>query len=658
MTERFSLDVPVTNLDGHLEEDDVISDPIITNLQDYQRPSFMSSIWSKLFNKSSDDEFFLEDIELEGGDLGVSSSFSFSRDKRVKMKRSQIALLVGFVGVVALLGGWLVRGVLNSDLDKIPDVNISVDQNKVSNKKLLLNNGTTPYNPTTIVISLDGFHPHYISPDLTPFMHDLLSKGYGAPYMVPSFPSSTFPNHWTMITGLFPSEHGIVGNTFFDPDSNTQFVNTNPKLSLDPEWWGGEPIWKTLDAQNITTSVHMWPGSEVPFKEGRPLQVDPYNGFESLDSKKSTILNWLDNDISERPELILSYVPMIDSLGHKYGTHGEKLTEGLKSVDSFLDSVYQGITERNLTDIANLIVVSDHGMAPTSNERLIYLDDIVDMDSIDHIDGWPLFGIRPKIPVDIFLEELEVNWENHSLKEHFNVYLKENLPEEWHFGTITNQYSGRIAPIWVVPKVGWSITTHYDMEYKMEFDYKPKGVHGYNNTEVLMRAIFLGVGPYFTKTLQSDLKVNPFPNTELYNIICNTFDVTPAPNNGSLDVISHKNLLPIEWHDSLNYPGIQIDDEPFMVINSSYDQIWRVSYPENPKFDMTETRTQTTTTATSSSSSNPSSSASTGNKIGEFIIDVVDDIEEAIEDAIEDASDLVEEVSEDISEAIGNWKKQ
>ncbi|KAI0464849.1 hypothetical protein LJB42_000060 [Komagataella kurtzmanii] len=657
MTERFSVDVPVTDLDTHLEEDDVILDPIVTNLQDYQKPSSLSSIWSKLFNKSSDDEFFLEDIELEGGDLAVSSSFGFNRDKRVKMKRSQIALLVGFVGVVALLGGWLVRGILNSDLDKIQDVNIPVEQSKVSDRKLLLNNGTTPYHPTTIVISLDGFHPHYISPDLTPFMHELLSDGYGAPYMVPSFPSSTFPNHWTMITGLFPSEHGIVGNTFFDPDSNRQFVNTNPRLSLDPEWWGGEPIWKTLDSNNITTSVHMWPGSEVPFETGQPLQVDPYNGSESLDSKKSTIFNWLDKDISERPELILSYVPIIDSLGHKFGTHGEKLTEGLKSVDFFLDSVYQGITERNLTDIVNFIVVSDHGMAPTSNQRLIYLDDIVDMDSIDHIDGWPLFGIRPRIPVAKFFKELEVNWEHHLLKEHFNVYLKENLPEEWHFGTNTNQYSDRIAPIWVVPKVGWSITTHEDMENKMEFDYKPKGVHGYNNTEVLMRAIFLGVGPYFTETLQGSLKVNPFPNIELYNIICNTFNIKPAPNNGSLDIISLKNLLPNDWHDSLNYPGIQIDDEPFMVINSSYDQIWRVSYPENPKVELTETRTQTTKTATSNSLSNPSTSASTENKIGEFIIDVIDDIEEAIEDAVEDASDLVEEVGEDISEAIGDWKK-
>ncbi|ODV97012.1 hypothetical protein PACTADRAFT_24412, partial [Pachysolen tannophilus NRRL Y-2460] len=454
--------------------------------------------------------------------------------------------------------------------------------------KEALTNGTHDFYPTTILISLDGFHPHYISKDLTPFMHNLMIDGYGAPFMIPSFPSSTFPNHWTLATGLYPSDHGIVGNTFYDPVSKRQFINTNPKLSLIEDWWGGESIWHTANLQGVSTAVHMWPGSEVPFtsKGGVPMEFDRFNGSEVLSKKIDRVLGWLDRNISSRPELILSYVPTIDSLGHKFGISGEKLDEGLGYVDNFLETLYIGLKNRNLTDVVNVVIVSDHGMAPTSNNRIIFLDDMVNLSEIEHIDGWPLFGLRPfsEYSIQDIYKEIMDN-RNKDLKNgnKYDVYLKQDLPKEWTFaGNIKNQYSDRIAPLWIVPKVGYSIITHEEYKNK-NYDYTPKGVHGYNNTEVLMRALFLGTGPFFKDRLGEDLnslKIRPFENIEVYNIICDSLNLKPAPNNGTItggtSIVNSKYLLPQNFEDLYDYPNVSfVHDVNIMRENATYDTLWR-----------------------------------------------------------------------------------
>lgn len=463
----------------------------------------------------------------------------------------------------------------------------------LSSTKAILTNSTHDFHPTTILISLDGFHPHYISPKLTPNLNKLMHSDYGAPYMVPSFPSSTFPNHWTLITGLYPSEHGIVGNTFYDPQLDKQFVNTDPKKGgLDPDFWqGGEPIWQTAFKQGINSAVHMWPGSEVPgvgIDGGGPLEVDRYNGSEVLSSKVKRVMSWLDReDINTRPELILTYVPTIDLYGHKYGISGPELTEALSYVDDFIGLMQAELAHRNLDDIVNLIIVSDHGMAPTSNDRLLYLDDIIDMKKLEHVDGWPLFGLRPfkKYSVDVIFKELEKNFNklDETTKSNFQLFKLEDIPGEWNFGgeADAHNFNYRLAPIWVIPKVGFAVTTHKQME-ESNNDYTPKGVHGYNNTELLMRALFLGTGPYFKSQLpdKDTRMIEPFSNTEIYNLLCQTLNIKPAPNNGTFDngyvvpVVHQKNRLPSDWTDSLTYPNLGFDVD-HIVEDATYDLLWK-----------------------------------------------------------------------------------
>lgn len=576
------VDIPVTDLDD--DEDDILFNQQMNvhvglggeNLE-FNEP--VPSLWQKFVGYFKTSYKRLETYELRNvNSFEINDSDEASYEIRDNLKQPPTRKEWKYKSIIALLSICLLISV--GILFKRQSHPVNSWQTKV-----LLSNSTHNFYPTTIIVSLDGFHPHYISPKVTPALHDMMTNQYGAPFMIPSFPSSTFPNHWTLVTGLYPSEHGIVGNTFYDPKLHKQFVNTDPKQGgLDPDFWkGGEPIWKTAFNQGVKSAVHMWPGSEVQgvgINNG-PLEVDRYNGSEVLSSKVDRVMSWLDNDINQRPELILTYVPTIDLYGHKYGISGDELLKALAYVDDFVNLLRKEINSRNLSDIVNLIFVSDHGMAPTSNDRLLYLDDIIDLKKIEHIDGWPLFGLRPfkEFSVDDIFKELNDNFNqlDASISKNFNIYRKETIPKEFNFGHKSHKYDYRLAPIWIIPKVGYSITTHEQMNNNNN-QYTPKGVHGYNNTELLMRALFVGEGPYFKNILHSKY-VKPFANTEVYNIICKTLNLSPAPNNGSSSVIDDSHALPDDWKDPLYYPNLdyQVDH---IVGDATYDLLWKPHDPD------------------------------------------------------------------------------
>lgn len=501
-------------------------------------------------NSEDSDSDYPSDIEI---DIRVQPRRSELRQRVRKLHGLLVIILV-------LLGIWFVyNNVLPFGRSQ-----------KGPTQNTLLSNGTHEFRPTTVVISLDGFHPHYINDQVTPHLHNLFTQNSGAPYMTPSFPSSTFPNHWTMVTGLYPSQHGIVGNTFFDESLNKQFFNTKPAQSLNQEFWGGQPIWQTASFQGVLSAIHMWPGSEVEWNSEAPILVDKFNSTELLSVKSDRVLSWLDRDVEERPELIMTYVPTVDSVGHAHGISGKELIQALKDVDRLVGDIIEGFASRNLTDIVNLVVVSDHGMAPTSNDRLIYLDDLVEMDNIEHVDGWPLLGLRPKssIHIQALYENLK-EAQSQFGENKWDVYLREELPKDWKFGgSGYNQYKSRIAPLWLIPRVGWAFTTKEQMK-KLGGDYKPHGIHGYNNTEVLMRALFVAQGPYFS----NDLYV-PFENVGLYNILCDTLGIQPAQNNGP-SVKSLLKSLPSNWTDQYSYPGVPFKTE-ILDINSTYDTLFGI----------------------------------------------------------------------------------
>ncbi|KAG9540267.1 Phosphodiest-domain-containing protein, partial [Aureobasidium melanogenum] len=415
-----------------------------------------------------------------------------------------------------------------------------------------LTNGSSVFAPTTILISLDGFRADFLHRNITPSLNSFVRAGVSPEYMSPSFPSVTFPNHFTLVTGLYPEAHGVVGNSFWDPALKEDFYYTDPARSMQPKWWNGEPIWVTAEEQDVRAAIHMWPGSEAHIGI-EPTFVDKYQGHELLTNKVDRILGLLDlpgphdeaaSSDSPRPQLIAAYVPDVDRDGHLYGPNSTEIRSTISSVDSMLGQLFSGLEQRNLTDIVNIIIVSDHGMATTSTSRLIQLDDIIDMSVIERTDGWPLYGLRPKNDSDIEPLYNQLKQEAANMNG-FDVYLKDrDMPERYHFSQ-----NDRIAPLWVIPWTGWAIVVEEEFDVakakKTGQVYHPRGVHGYDHEHPLMRAIFVARGPAFPHTPGS--KVDVFQNIEVYNLVCDSVGILPKPNNGTLRLP----LKPIGLHDSM-----------------------------------------------------------------------------------------------------------
>ncbi|KAL2816251.1 alkaline-phosphatase-like protein [Aspergillus cavernicola] len=402
----------------------------------------------------------------------------------------------------------------------------------------LLSNGTALFAPTTILISLDGFRADFLSRGLTPTLNAFIADGVSPQYMLPSFPSVTFPNHFTLVTGLYPESHGVVGNTFWDPELQEQFYYTHPSVSMQPKWWNAEPLWMTAENQDVRTAIHMWPGSEAHIGGVEPSFIDPYNGTEALPRKTQRILDLLDLPGLEesqsdpaRPQFIAAYVPNVDADGHKFGPNSTEIRGTISQADDMLASLFSGLQERNLTDIVNIVIVSDHGMATTSTERLVQLDDLIDLSLTSHIDGWPLRGIRPKRPEDLktLQDQLELVASKYS--HAIEIYTRESMPDRYHF-----KNNDRIAPLWVIPKTGWAIVERpeYDAQAALQTGdvYHPRGIHGYDHEHPLMRAIFIARGPAFPHPPNS--RVDVFQNINVYNILCDSLGITPHANNGTL----------------------------------------------------------------------------------------------------------------------------
>lgn len=609
------VDIPVTNLDDNDEDDMILTDHLINNNSNHNSSKNTNREDSAIFyddfesstlsppitsNQNRIGKFFLKafslnnNMELNSDDdsesyelqdyLSSSRPFDISGHYKKHEKKSSLLPKILYFFVLCLFMFLLIYSSVKILIFKHDNKGKSMIS---SYKKKSLNNGTHDFYPTTLVISLDGFHPHYISASLTPFLHDFYIDSYGPPYMIPSFPSSTFPNHWTLVTGLYPEYHGIVGNNFFAPDFDKKFVNTDANSSMDPEFWGGEPVWKTAYMHGVSTAVNMWPGSEVNFSFGNPLEVDSFDGDELLSSKLDKIQNWLDRDIRKRPELILSYVPIIDTIGHETGISGNSLKESLIYVDKFIEDVILSLEQRNLKEIVNLIILSDHGMAPVTRQRLIAVDDYLDssVEDILSIEGWPLRGLRTTDPEKVFNSIRSKMEEKDQDEIHFKLFKKDNLPKEWHFNDKDSYYIDRIADVWMIPDVGYQFVNKQDLQNE-DFEFL-KGIHGYNNTDVLMRAIFMGQGPYFDemkKSHQNRKKVNPFQNVEVYNMICESLHITSAENNGTQHFMKSKeNQLPENWKDLVIYPGelaIRFEDSellPMLSDLATYDDLYGVN---------------------------------------------------------------------------------
>ncbi|KAL4885245.1 nucleotide pyrophosphatase family protein [Aspergillus karnatakaensis] len=525
---------------------------------------------------------------------------------------------------------------------------------RASHSRTLLSNGTALFAPTTILISLDGFRADFLNRGLTPTLNAFIADGVSPRYMLPSFPSVTFPNHFTLVTGLYPESHGIVGNTFWDPELQEQFYYTHPAVSMQPKWWNAEPLWMTAENQGVRTAIHMWPGSEAHIGGVEPAYLDTYNGTEALPQKTQRILELLDlpgleADSPQRPQFIAAYVPNVDADGHKYGPNSTEIRSTISQADDMLADLFSGIQQRNLTDVVNIVIVSDHGMATTSTERLVQLDDLIDLDLTSHIDGWPLRGIRPKRPEDLKTLEDQLALVANKYSDAIEIYTRENMPDRYHF-----KNNDRIAPLWVIPKTGWAIVERPGFDVKTALHngdiYRPRGIHGYDHEHPLMRAIFIARGPAFPHAPNS--RVDVFQNINVYNILCDSLGITPHPNNGTLRLP----LKPSGLHSDEEAPAIDNPSDPPATQAQSQSetpaQSQNVASTTAPVASETQSdpgSDPAPPAASPSDSAKPDSEAE-----GNSAEDVVDSWWESIWGKVEDVEDWVSNLFESVKDGVSS----
>lgn len=395
----------------------------------------------------------------------------------------------------------------------------------------LIGCGTTPPSdlgpaaldgPAVILISLDGFMPEHLERFDTPNLNRLAAEGVRAEGMIPSFPTKTFPNHYSIVTGLHPSNHGVVSNTMYDPVMDASFSLSNQEAIVDARWWGGEPIWVTAEKQGVTAATFFWPGSEAPVQDVRPSFWKQYEHEFPNEQRVDTVLAWMDLPPGQSPSIVTLYFADVDSDGHRYGPFADETRRAVEHVDAMIGRLIDGLEARGIYQDVHLIIVSDHGMAETSPQRVIILDDYLDPENLRIIDRSPLMMAEP---VGIDVEEAVAALD---AAPHLSAYHRDDVPEHWHF-----KDHHRIPSIVAIADDGYTIATR--SYFERAADRLHGGAHGYDNHLPSMQAIFLARGPAF----REGEVVGPFANVHLYNLMTRLLGLEPAPNDGSPDSLLH-----------------------------------------------------------------------------------------------------------------------
>jgi len=378
-----------------------------------------------------------------------------------------------------------------------------------------------PYSPL-ILISIDGYRADYIKRGLSPNLAALAQAGVRATAMKPAFPTLTFPNHYSIVTGLYPDHHGIVNNRFLDPVTGAKFVYNDRRTTDDPHWWGGEPLWVSVERQGKHAATMFWPGSDVAIDGVRPQHWLPFDGKMSPDARVDQALQWLDLPADERPDFLTLYFEQVDHAGHGHGPDSPQVNAALREIDAALGRLIDGLKQRGIYDNANIVVVSDHGMTATSEDRLVVLDKFVDMHDATVVTAGVVAGLAPKPG-----HEIEVDRALLIPHDHIRCWNKSKMPARLHYGS-----NPRIPPIVCVADDGWLIETQSYLDRPNH--HISAGEHGYDNADPKMAALFVAHGPAFKR----GYVVPEFDNVDVYPLLTHILDIKPEPNDGSIGPIA------------------------------------------------------------------------------------------------------------------------
>ncbi|WP_133479334.1 ectonucleotide pyrophosphatase/phosphodiesterase [Cognatilysobacter segetis] len=369
----------------------------------------------------------------------------------------------------------------------------------------------------TILVSIDGLRAGDVARGRMPNLDALARDGVRAEGMRPSYPSLTFPNHYTLVTGLRPDRHGLVHNTVDDARLG-RFTMDDEVAVGDARWWdaGGEPIWSSAEKAGIRTATMFWPGSAAPIGGVRPSEWRPFDESFAGTARVDTVLGWLDRPAATRPRLVTLYFEDVDHAEHDRGPDSADAEKARQTVDGYLGRLRQGLAARGLAGRVNLVVVSDHGMATVAPGHAVAVEDMVPADVATNITTGQSLGFRP-------LPGREAEAERRLLgrHDHYECWTRATMPARWHYGA-----NPRVPPIVCQMDEGWNGDRAAKIARRPAG--RTTGSHGYDPALPSMRATFVASGPSFRRGVVLPV----IDNVDVYPMLARIVGVAPQPNDG------------------------------------------------------------------------------------------------------------------------------
>ena len=368
---------------------------------------------------------------------------------------------------------------------------------------------------TVLLVSIDAFRADYLDRGITPTLSRIANEGVRAEWMNPSYPSLTFPNHYTIATGLRPDHHGVVHNAMWD-DALGGFKTADRDAVGDGRWWGGEPVWVGAEKAGLRTATMFWPGSEAAIDGVRPTHWKKFDDKFSYEARVDQIVAWLAVPAAQRPRLVTLYFEKVDKAGHDFGPDSVQVRNAISQADAAIGRLLRGLDANGLLRTTDLIVVSDHGMATVAPGHAIATEDMVSANDATLVSDGQSVGFAPK-PGRVRRAEARLL----GAHPHYDCWRKGELPARWRYGT-----HPRVPAIVCQMHEGW------DAVSRKKLNERPKdatrGSHGYDPALPSMRALFIARGPSFRR----GATLPPFDNVDVYPLLTRLLGIAAAPNDG------------------------------------------------------------------------------------------------------------------------------
>lgn len=363
--------------------------------------------------------------------------------------------------------------------------------------------------PIVLLISFDGFRADYLDRYELPNFQRFMREGVRAQGLIPVFPSVTSPNHYSIVTGLYPERHGIVGNVFYDPSREEVF---NYLASTNGSWYGGDPIWRVAESQGMVTACHSWPGCPATIKKTRSTFWKSYNGAISNDVRVDQVLSWLQLPQTQRPHFLTLYMGDLDDAGHQFGPDSPEVQRAAEKVDRELGRLLNGLDILASGQHIYVILISDHGMGSVDRKNVVWMDDLgLDLSEWE----WKgMLGAYASLHATAGKHDpISMRDQINSKLTHGRAFLREDVPASLHY-----RHDPRIGDVVILMEQPHLIA------WRIDESSISRGDHGWNPADSNMHGVFLARGP----GIKRGARIPAFQNVDIYSLLAELLNVSIA----------------------------------------------------------------------------------------------------------------------------------